>query len=251
MKRALVLAAAVAVLLAAEVGPAEADPRIAVATQNVRYTLGPVHARHDVRDAAARSSIVFAQEFGLRRASRFAPTGWGTVHYPGLRRGDCATFYDRATWRRVRSWPIQLTRAPFRAGTRWAVVTILRDHAGRTLATINVHLITRARHRRAVYRHGIARLDRVASQLAQRSPVVIGGDWNLPHAWDLRTRLRGFPARTFLPEWRTAATPRLTTRRARLDYFYATRDLRVVRISRIGNTYSDHDGARVVLRLSP
>lgn len=204
---------------------------LVITTQNVRYTLPPELARHDIHQAAQRSSVVVTQEMGRRHAARLAPAGWGTAHVPTIRRGDCATYWQRSRWTLQRSWVRQLTYAPFRAGHRWALVTILRGH-GTTVAVVCVHLMTRGH--RAAYRRGIHRLQLLLASLPQRH-VVVAGDWNRPR-W--RVRL-GWACSA---DWRTGPhggrDDRACWRHASLR---SQRELR--------RTYSDHDGARAHLVL--
>lgn len=216
---------------------------LTITTQNVRVGMPPSAAHHDINQAAEKSSVVFTQEMGLRRAFRFAPHGWGTSHFSGIRRGDCATYWNKAVWHRVGSWTRQLTYANFRAGHRFALITVLRGR-GTTLATVCVHSITSSMasvHRRAVFRRGMHRLARVLYLLRERhSHVVVGGDWN--RAWSNRARFPGF----------TSVKPsRPTGGHGFIDYFYWNRptDYRWLRV--ISNTRSDHDGLRAHLRLLP
>src|SRR4029077_7002924 len=76
---------------------------LSVTSQNVQQGLPPAQARHDIAHAASRASIVITQEMGLRAASRFAPAGWGTAHHRGFAQGDCATYWDKAVWRKDRT----------------------------------------------------------------------------------------------------------------------------------------------------
>src|SRR5262245_4433392 len=116
------------------------DDRFTVTTQNVRQGLPLRQARHDIRQAAEHSSLVVTQEMGTRVDERFAPEGWGWVHFSGLRRGDCATFYDRGVWRLVRAWIKPITFAQFRAGHRFVLATVLRNRAsGNRLGLVCVH----------------------------------------------------------------------------------------------------------------
>ena len=117
------------------------------------------------------------------------PPGWGTDHHRGLRQGDCATYYDRALWRKTGSRVVRLTDAPFRAGTRYALITHLRGQ-GTTLAVVCVHMITKSLARRAVYAHGMDRLRSTLSGLTA-AHVVVGGDWN--RVWPQRAPLSGLP----------------------------------------------------------
>lgn len=251
MTRRLVLALLLAAAVVADL-PAAASGDSTIGTQNVRNTLPPLRARHDLRQTADGASILLAQEMQRRRASWYAPAGWGATHYRGrgirLNRGDCATYWDRSRWTLVRSYPYQLTYADYPGGhgRRWALVTILRGH-GETIAAVCVHMLTRALDRPLVYRHGVARLHALTARLAQSFRVVVGGDWNLGHPWDERTRLVGFPAAAF-HAWSSRATVRRTTARARLDYFYWS-GFTFRHIARISPTYSDHDGVR--LRVGP
>jgi hypothetical protein len=234
--RGVVLVAAVlAFPLAA---PAEA---VTVTTQNVYVGLSRPHARHDIRQAAQHSSVVLTQEMGHRRAARFAPAGWGVVHFRGTWRGDCATYYDRARWRVVRAWPFRVSSASFRAGHRWGVVTVLR-HVGRPgsrLAVVNVHLFTRTIFRPVAWRRAMGRIGGVTGRLVARYPrVVMGGDWN-----------RTYGRRARFPGFSSAEPPRRTgPKGGRVDYLYWHGD-RLDGLRVIGGTFSDHDGTRV--RLSP
>jgi endonuclease/exonuclease/phosphatase (EEP) superfamily protein YafD len=106
-------------------------------------------------------------------------------------------------------------------------------------------MITHALARPIVYRAGIRRLHRLAVNLAQRFPVIVGGDWNVPHMWDERTKLRGFPVAAFRG-WSSRSTVRPTRHRSRPDWFL-WRGLRFDSIARVTPTYSDHDGVRLRL----
>jgi hypothetical protein len=75
-RRSLVaLVAAAAMLVPAAAAPA-AGSRIVLVTQNVRVTLGPVHARHDVRQAARGADVLALQEMNRRRVTRYLPASW-------------------------------------------------------------------------------------------------------------------------------------------------------------------------------
>jgi hypothetical protein len=204
---------------------------LVITTQNVRHTLPAPQARHDIHQAARHGSVLVTQEMGKRHAAGLSPPGWGSAHFLGPRRGDCATFWKRSSWHLVRSWVRPLTFAPFRAGHRWAQVTILRGH-GTTVAVVCVHLVTRGHW--PTYRRGIVRLQRLLASL-QQPQVVVGGDWNAAR-W--RAHLR-WPC---THSWRTG--PR-AGRDDRLCWHHA--HLRSQRL--LGHTYSDHDGVRA--RLGP
>lgn len=230
--------APLALVLALAAGvPAYGDT---VTTQNVRAGLPRAEARHDVRQAAERSSVVFAQEMAHRRAARFAPAHWGAVHFVGPRRGDCATFYDRRVWRVVRAYPFRVSAAPFRAGHRYAVVAVLRrvGHPGAELATVNVHLFTHTVHRPRAWRRATNRLGRLVGALAaHHARVVVGGDWN-----------RTWPRRARFPGYASAEPSRQTgPKGGRVDFLYWHGE-RFHGSRVIGHTYSDHEGVRVRLR---
>ena len=211
---------------------------LTVTTQNVRVGMSPEHSHHDINQAAAHSSILFTQEMGLRRAARFAPQHWGTSHHAGLRQGDCATYWDRRVWSERRSYITRLTHAPFRAGTRYALTTILhlRGHPGVTIGAVCVHMITKSLARRAVYANGMDRLRAMMSRIPYR--VVVGGDWN-----------RTFPRRAPLSGFRTLGPHRPTgVHGGRIDYIWG-RDARPRHIRVIGHTWSDHNGVRYQFRI--
>jgi endonuclease/exonuclease/phosphatase family metal-dependent hydrolase len=212
---------------------------LTLTTQNVRVGLPPWQAHHDIRQAAHQSSVVVAQEMQHRHAAAYAPAGWGTAHRPGRARGDCATYWNRAVWVRVgRPYTVRLTAAPFRWGTRYALVTILRHRGGPTLVgVVCVHMVTRSWERRTVYARGMDRLDRLLGRLPART--VVAGDWN-----------RGYGRRVPVPGYSTARPPRPTGAGARIDYAW-WEHAHLDRIRTIGGTYSDHDGVRVRLRLTP
>lgn len=226
---------------------------LTVTTQNVRVSLPPAQARHDIAQAAEHSSLVVTQEMGKRHARRFAPAGWGTAHFSGLSRGDCATYWKRDRWTLRRSWAVQLTAADgFRHGHRWALVTVLRDHQT-TVALVCLHMITRALDRRPVYRRGIGRLAQLLTRLHSHWPhVLVGGDWNLAWGTDHQLRLPGFPA-VRLPAhgMRSWAPSRATgPQGGRVDFFYWRRHaITCTGLRIIGHTYSDHQGTRIHLRL--
>lgn len=131
---------------------------------------------------------------------------------------------------------VRLTDAPFRAGTRYALITRLKGQ-GTTLAVVCVHLITKSLARRAVYAHGMDRLRSALSGLTA-AHVIVGGDWN--RVWPKRAPLHGY--RTHEPPAPTGA------RGGRIDYLWwkGARE-RTIRV--VGHTASDHQGVRVRLRL--
>jgi len=221
----------------AGVAPANAD--IGITTQNVRYSLPPVQARHDIRQAAGRGSVLFTQEMGRRQARRFAPAGWGVAHAAGTYRGDCATFYRRDVWRLRRAYVVRVvnvdTRRPSN-GHRWALVTVLTG--AETMAAVCIHMPTHSVSR-AVYRAGIGRVRTLLRRLSTRyRHVAIGGDWN--NRYGTRARFRGFVSRR--PPAGTGA------RGGRVDYVYVRRPARVAHISILRRTFSDHNGVRVWVR---
>lgn len=216
-----------------------------ITTQNVRVTLPPREATHDIRQAARHSSVVMTQEMKHRQAWRFRPAGWGSSHapsMPGVRRidrGDCATYWDRSRWHKLRAYAVPITYAPFKHGHRWALVTILRSvpRPAVRLAVVNVHMVTRTLDRRAVFARGVSRLRALVAVLrAEIGPVVVGGDWNRRYL--LRARFRGLdsqrPPRGTIPNG------------GRIDYVFTTGRVAGVRV--IGRTYSDHNGVRFRLR---
>jgi endonuclease/exonuclease/phosphatase family metal-dependent hydrolase len=219
-------------------------------TQNVRVGMPPDHVHHDINQAAAHSSVLFTQEMGLRHARRFAPRGWGTAHFAGIRRGDCATYWDRREWRLVKAWPVPVTWATFRAGHRWALVTVLRGH-GTTVAAVCVHMVTRARSRPMAYGNGTERLAALVDRLrARHRHVVIGGDWNLPYRYGPRHR---YPWPVMPRHGMSSMRPPRPTgsngHGGRIDYVWTARGMRQVGSHIIGNTYSDHQGNRIKVRV--
>jgi len=214
---------------------------LTLTTQNVRVTLPPHEAAHDIRQAAQHSSVVLTQEMGRRDAARFAPAGWGTAHRSGVRRGDCAAYWDRSRWHRVRAYAVPLTWATFRAGHRWALVTVLRGQ-GITWAAVCVHMVTNGVRHPIAARNGTRRLMAALAALRGRGlPVVVAGDWNMTWA-ETRTRW-GYPPRVLSPRFR--AVPR-----SRIDWAAWSRPgVRLDRWRTVRHTYSDHNGVRVRLRL--
>lgn len=214
-----------------------ADGAVVATTQNVYVGLGPAKARHDLRQAASGGSIVVAQEMMNRRASRFAPSGWGAaqVRGPQRQRGDCATYWDRSVWSLVsyRDW--WLSREPFRHGYRWGLTTVLRERAtGRKLNVVCLHLFTRGAHRLPALRRAMHRLTDVLSRLS--GPRMVGGDWNV------RSRVKA--VRSALRRSYDTHPPRGSL----IDYWwFGSRTLRLQSVRCLCSTYSDHNGVRVRL----
>lgn len=215
---------------------------LVLTTQNVRVTLPPDEARHDIRQAAEHSSVVVTQEMGRRHAARFAPAGWGTAHRPGVRRGDCAAYWDRDAWHRVRAYAVPITWATFRAGHRWALVTVLAGH-GLRVAVVCVHMVTHGLSHPIAYRNGTRRLAALLVRLRGRvGPVVVAGDWNA--RWGEARGRVGYPPRVLGPTFNAAPV-------RRIDWAVWSRPgvsiLAPPRVIR--HTYSDHNGVRFRLRV--
>lgn len=224
----------VAVSLTAAVLSGVASP-VGIATQNVYR--GSSHVRHDIRQAAAGASIVFAQEMYGRDARRLRPAGWASWHPRAGYAGDCAVFWRRDLWRLRRAYVVRLTdtRTPHvpSNGHRRAVVAVLTG--AETTAAVCVHMPTHGVPT-AVYAAGVRRLAGLLARLSARFPfVAVGGDWN--RNYRERPRFSGFTA---------ARPPRVTgPKGGRVDYVYVRRPAHIARIRVIGNTYSDHNGVRV------
>jgi hypothetical protein len=202
------------------------------------------HARHDILQATEHSSVVVTQEMAFRHAQRFAPSGWRSAHFAGLRRGDCATYWNRDLWRLHSAWTRQITWASFRAGHRFALATTFHGVGpmkGRRLAVVCVHSITKSLARNATFNRGMNRLGDLLSALRDRYRyVVVGGDWN--RVWSKRRQFAGMGS----------ASPSRSTgpRGGRVDYFeWTTPPMRYAGSRIIGNTYSDHNGTRIHLEL--
>lgn len=213
---------------------------LAIATQNIRVGLPPPDVRHDLNQAAARSSVVFTQEMGYRDAAAFRPSGWGSDHVHGRTRGDCATYWDRSRWHLVRWHLVHTFTGTYRGGNRWAQVTILKGTGG-VLAAVCVHNVTHARLHPAVEREGVSRLRQTLSSLSTRyANVVVGGDWN--RGWGIRPRFKGFTTvRPDQPTHKSGAT---------IDYLYWHHPpVRFMSVRVLRPTFSDHRGVRYRLRL--
>lgn len=214
---------------------------LTITTQNVRYTLPPEAAHHDLNQAAQHSSIVFAQEMGLRQAYRFAPPGFGTSQFRGIRQGDCATYWKRSVWHPHNQWIVQLSHAPVRAGTRYALVVILRSEE-HEVATVCLHSLARpgsSPARRAAYRHSMARVSTLLTYLsAHHRHVIVGGDWN-----------RGWPQRHQFAHFGSVRPPSATgPHGGTIDYFQSRRMVPTgIRV--LHHTRSDHNGVREHFRL--
>ena len=215
---------------------------LTITTQNVRVGLPPPAVHHDINQAAQHSSIVFTQEMGERRAARFAPKGWGTAHHAGLRQGDCATYWDRSVWKERRSFVTLLTDAPFKAGLRYALTTVLhlRGDPTVTMAAVCVHFLPTTIPRHVWFDRGMDRLRALLHRMEQYPYVVVGGDWN--RVWPKRARIAGYGSKE--PPSATGG------RGGRVDYFWWQRlniDYRSIRV--IHHTFSDHNGVRMRLAL--
>jgi endonuclease/exonuclease/phosphatase family metal-dependent hydrolase len=226
---------------------------LTVTTQNVRVGLPADQVRHDVGLASRHSTIVLTQEMRGRHARFYAPAGWGAAQLGRGMRGDCATYWKRSAWELRRAWLVPLTRATFLRGHRWALVTVLRG-AQATVVTVCLHMAPRALDRRPSYRHGMAQLAALVDRLRRHwRYVLVGGDWNRAWGADHSQRLVGFPA-VALPRhgMRSWAPPRATgPKGGRPDYFYwRSPAIRATSLHVIGHTFSDHQGARIHLRLA-
>lgn len=214
---------------------------LTITTQNVKVGMDPDHARHDIRQAAEHSSVVITQEMGYRHTRLFAPKGWASAHFMGSARGDCATFWDKAVWTERRHWTNLLTTGAFKNGHRYSLTTILRGQ-GTVVAVVCIHMITRWGDRIPTEREGMRNLGALLHRLTARYPhVVVGGDWN--RRWANRARFTGFRSQS--PSKAT-----FSPHASRIDYFQ-WHGARVLRQRVVGHTYSDHNGLRTHLRLTP
>ena len=214
---------------------------LVVTTQNVQLGMTPAHVRHDIRHAAEYSSVVMTQEMFYRHAARYAPPGWGTAHWIGRPRGDCAVYWDRDRWRLVGSYVVPITWATFPRGHRTALVTVLRGH-GVTVGAVCVHMFTHTLFRPLAWGNGVRRVSALAARLRARwGHVVIGGDWN--RNWLDRPRIG--------PRFVSARSPADTgPKGGRPDFVYWAGARRTAPVRVIRGTYSDHNGTRYRLALS-
>jgi endonuclease/exonuclease/phosphatase (EEP) superfamily protein YafD len=260
-----VIAALLAVLFVAIPSGAAADTQITITTQNVRYSLPPWQAAHDIRQAAQHSSIVLLQEMAGRRAARYRPAGWASAQATGrpYAARECPALWSARVWSLRRHSTRLLARSDlFPSATRYASVTVLRHRAaGFRAAVVCLHLIPHVeRHgrptalpRQRVLSRELATVYDLARTLAARyRVVVVGGDWNINARADDRVRHRGWPARVmptagYRHQWQLRYT-RPTLGRRWVDTLWVHgAQLRSTRT--VAPTYSDHNGARVRIRL--
>jgi endonuclease/exonuclease/phosphatase family metal-dependent hydrolase len=187
-RRSLVaLVAAAAMLVPAAAAPA-AGSRIVLVTQNVRVTLGPVHARHDVRQAARGADVLALQEMNRRRVTRYLPASWHAWQARGPA-GETAVAWRPARFRLIGGVPLLLHRSTlFRSATRYAAAVMLVERgSNRCLTVVSVHM---APHIDAAGRLTSLRRGKLAAialrtfaaagrMLGRGCAVAIGGDWNL------------------------------------------------------------------------
>lgn len=229
-------------------------------TQNVRYTLGPAHTRYDVRRAARGSDLVLLQEFSGKRASAYAPAGYGTWQAPRGQRAEAPVLWRRATLGLVSGYTVLLHRSTlFASATRYASVVRFRVRAtGACLRVVNLHMIpgidrsgylVRA-PRAALARRAVA----VIAAVARGAPdcaTLVGGDWNFAYHSDCRVHLASMPcarmsAAGYLAQWGALAGDRPTFGHRIIDTLWVRRSqVRPLWQSVSGGTYSDHQRVRL------
>jgi hypothetical protein len=245
---------------------------VVATTANIYSPLGLRKARDDLRRAARGSDLVLAQEMARRSRAdlaRIDPPGW---HFWQPAHGNCreVTVHWSPAWRQLRHYALLLARWDGRSGDRCAAIAILQHRAtGRRLAAVSVHMLPhvelagRPRPGMAAatanYARSMARLtERLAGLRARYPLVLVGGDWNVDYFADRRVRWPGFPfahlaARMdthWAPKLRLGlAAPTLGPRRVDSIWWAERRHLRALSSSTIRGTWSDHNFARVVLRL--
>lgn len=229
---------------------------LVVTTQNVRHTLGPVRAGHDLRQAQRGSDVTIAQEMGSRRAARFRLAGYGVVQ-PGDRIArELAVYYRRARLQLVAAVPFLLHRSTlFGSATRNGLAVMFRYTARPgCLLVLNVHLIPhievggrpRDLPRLQLVDLALDRIVALARMLRRGCALVVGGDWNVDGYADRRIRAPVFPAARFAAlgygsDWRFRVRPTLGRRNVD-GFFYRNAHPIARRI--LAGTFSDHNGSR-------
>lgn len=262
MRRWFVLLVLAAVVVSAAPAPA-AVPSLVLATQNVRYTLGPRQALHDIRQAARGSDVLALQEMGARRARRYEPPGWATWQALDHRAGQTAVMWRVSRLRLVGAFPMLLHRSNlFPSANRYSAVVVLAVRGTRRcLAVVSVHMVPHidVRGRLTTLRRG--RLAALALRtyasagrvLVRGCAVALGGDWNLGayasrRARDPRGMFATMTGAGFRGQWYGRQRLGPTLGRRAVDGFW-TRRLVPVSQRVIRGTYSDHNGVRVTVQL--
>jgi endonuclease/exonuclease/phosphatase family metal-dependent hydrolase len=231
---------------------------LVVTSQNVRVTLGPTQARHDVTAAAAGADLVMLQEFNHRRAVRFTPVGFSTWQGPWGPRAETPLMWRTSSLSLLAARTVLLHRSQlFPSATRYATVARFSiRRSGHCLLVVNVHLVPHIEKsgylthapRAALVRRAMAVIAGLARG-APRCTALVGGDWNVDYWRDARVRQPAMPYATmravgYRAQWSALRNGRPTLGRRYVDTLWS-RHAGLAWQQVRGHTYSDHQQVRL------
>jgi hypothetical protein len=231
---------------------------LVVTSQNVRVTLGPAQARHDVTAAATGADLVLLQEFNHRRATRFTPAGFGTWQGPRGPRAETPLMWRTSSLSLLAARTVLLHRSQlFPSATRYATVARFSiRRSGHCLLIVNLHMVPHIDKggylthapRAALVRRAVA----VIAELARGAPrctALVGGDWNVDYWHDAQVRQPAMPYATmraigYRAQWSALRNGRPTLGRRYVDTLWS-RHAGLAWQQVRGHTYSDHQQVRL------
>jgi endonuclease/exonuclease/phosphatase (EEP) superfamily protein YafD len=231
---------------------------LVVTSQNVRVTLGPAQARHDVTAAATGADLVLLQEFNHRRATRFTPAGFGTWQGPRGPRAETPLMWRTSSLSLLAARTVLLHRSQlFPSATRYATVARFSiRRSGHCLLIVNLHMVPHIDKggylthapRAALVRRAVA----VIAELARGAPrctALVGGDWNVDYWHDARARQPAMPyasmrAVGYRAQWSALRNGRPTFGHRFIDTLWS-RHAGLAWQQVRGHTYSDHQQVRL------
>jgi endonuclease/exonuclease/phosphatase (EEP) superfamily protein YafD len=175
-------------------GPAEARRSTAGSDLTVIQAnlLSPQADRRFQRDAREvlgyAPDLITYNEVAFRKDSFLAPPGYAIYRPPGryqrpnpvVWNTNRFTALDTGTFR-ISNWRGRPPGRETELGRRWANWVTLAGDDGRTLTLVSIHIAPKVRGMPDLRLRSVKRLGTLVGELAQRGPVIVGGDFNMHH----------------------------------------------------------------------
>ncbi|MFT4082384.1 MAG: hypothetical protein QM638_07335 [Nocardioides sp.] len=172
-------------------------PKIRIVQANMKSNQPVGHFQADVKTVLAQHpDIVTYNEVGYRYNVVLAPGRYRIWRTPGRFKGETAVAWDSRKWklldkgtRMVSDKHGKTKHQTVQWGIRYANWVTLRSRStGRTISVVAAHTAPRSAVTDGLLKPSVRRIAKLVGQLADRGPVVVGGDFNVAYHSSLYPR---------------------------------------------------------------